>query len=203
MPSFCQKTVTSGTPASTSRRACRTAWPCGLPAVAVAQPGAPRDRGRMPRAPRRLVSRSTGTGVVAVAAPTARRATRVGRAWRPRRCRSSRPPVLEPAGADVRRQAEVAHVVVGRGSGRRRSSAGSSAGPSQPAPWPWLCSTNRGAPSGTVGRIWHERRQRRPLVAPVQPRQHGAVVRPVLGRGRRRPGGSAGRSEGRAWPSCG
>ena len=27
IPSFCQNTVTKGTPASTSRRACNTAWP--------------------------------------------------------------------------------------------------------------------------------------------------------------------------------
>ena len=56
---------------------------------------------------------------------------------------------------------------------------------------------------GNLGPHLDERRQRRPLATPVQLRQHGAEVRPVVGSAVRRPAGTAGRSAGSASRSCG
>ena len=67
------------------------------------------------------------------------------------------PAVFEPTEGDsVWAGSDAPSVASDRKPARFGSSSrvsGFNDGPSQPAPWPWLDSTNRGAPSGTVGRI--------------------------------------------------
>ena len=185
MPSLGQKTVTSGTPRSTSRRACSTDWPCGLSpyrsrtaAGSCVQIEGAAAGGRVAASRRPDARGDPSPPASSVGAAPAQLPVQIGQQRRVAR----RAGPAEISGG----RSKIAHVVIRLGRiGVDRQRIERLAQPAGRLPVALLDEPRHVVVELRPQR--HERRQR--IAAAPQPRQHRADVRPVaaqLGRLRRR-----------------